>query len=69
METPWMNLDEAAMYTKYSVSYLRRLATEGLIPCTRSGKGRGTFRFHRERIDHWLLKNYTPARKCAGSES
>lgn len=63
METPWMNLDEAAMYTKYSVSYLRRLAMEGHVPCTRSGKGRGTLRFHRERLDKWFLENYTPARR------
>jgi excisionase family DNA binding protein len=63
MDTPWMDLDQAAAYTQYSVSYLRRLAMEGLVPCTRSGKGRGTFRFHRDRIDRWLLANHNPARK------
>lgn len=65
MDSPWMTIEETAQYTRYSTSYVRRLAMEGLIPCTRSGKGRGTFRFHRERIDKWLLTNHTPARRDA----
>lgn len=50
-----LNLDEVAVYTGLSKSYLYKLSSTGGIPCYKP-RAKMLY-FNREEIDQWLLQN------------
>ena len=54
-DSRWLNTDEAAAYSGYSVHTIRDAAYSGaLVGHTRPGTKRGRYRFRVEDIDRWL---------------
>lgn len=63
----WLTTSEAARYTKFAEVTIRRLAADGTIKSTQSGRGRGR-RYRREWLDEWLEAGTShPRRKRAAS--
>jgi len=58
-----MTLPEVATYLKVGESTVYRIAREGVLPAF---KVRGSWRFHRERIDRWIEEE-TERQAHAGS--
>ena len=59
-----LNLEEAAEYTGYSISYLYKLTSKGIIPHSKPN-GKMIF-LSKEKLDDWLLTN---ARKSSSDLS
>jgi excisionase family DNA binding protein len=53
-ETPWMTVQEVAMYLSVSPGTIRNWVSQRYIPYAKRGR---IVRFHRGRIDEWLSRN------------
>jgi excisionase family DNA binding protein len=51
VETPWMTVDEVALYLSVSPGTIRNWVSQHYVPFARRGR---VVRFHRGRIDEWL---------------
>lgn len=50
-----LTFDEACLYTGYKPSYMQKLTSGGVIPCSKPN-GKSLF-FDREKLEEWLLSN------------
>jgi excisionase family DNA binding protein len=53
IETPWMTVQEVAMYLSVSPGTIRNWVSRKYIPFAKHGR---VVRFHRDRIDEWLRR-------------
>lgn len=51
-----LDIDEAALYTKYKKTYIYKLSHNGKIP-THHSKNGGKLFFKREELDDWMTSN------------
>ena len=59
IETPWMTVQEVAMYLSVSPGTIRNWVSRRYIPYVKRGR---VVRFHRGRIDEWLSRNASRGR-------
>lgn len=54
MTDKWLTIDQIAEYLQASKEKIYKLCQKGKMPASKFG---GEWRFRKELVDHWLLKN------------
>ena len=55
--SPWLDVDGACAYLRFSRNTLYRLTAARAIPCRKKAKGQ-RLRFHRDELDAWMREQY-----------